>query len=324
MKNATLVYWFTLLSMGIIQAQTPEWENPEIFGINKEPARATALPYNDEQQAVADNYSQSPYYQSLNGTWKFNWHKRPADKPEGFYKEGYDVSQWGTIQVPGNWELQGYGTPIYTNITYPHPKNPPYIDHNDNPVGCYVHDFNIPKDWDGRRVFLHFESGLAAMYVWVNGQKVGYSQVTKSPAEFDITSYIRQGKNTLAIEAYRWSDGSYLEDQDFWRLSGFDRSVYLYSTAQSRIFDFFAKGDLDNNYKNGLFSVDVTLKNHADKEQKAAASVKLLDANGKTIFNQTKNTAISENTIVNFAKNISSPHLWSNETPYLYTHCSSR
>ncbi|MDR2843193.1 MAG: beta-galactosidase, partial [Candidatus Symbiothrix sp.] len=159
----------------MMQAQTPEWENPEIFGINKEPARATALPYSDESQAVADVYSASPYYQSLDGTWKFNWHKKPADKPEGFYKAGYDVSKWDNIQVPGNWELQGFGTPIYTNINYPHPTNPPYIDHNDNPVGCYVRDFNISKEWDGRRVYLHFESGLAAMYVWVNGQKVGYS-----------------------------------------------------------------------------------------------------------------------------------------------------
>ncbi|KAA6300102.1 MAG: Beta-galactosidase, partial [Candidatus Ordinivivax streblomastigis] len=306
-----------LLSLGTIHAQTPEWENPEIFGINKEPARATALPYSNEQQAIADVYSASPYYQSLDGTWKFNWHKKPVDKPEGFYAAGYDVSKWDNIQVPGNWELQGFGTPIYTNITYPHPKNPPYIDHNDNPVGCYVRDFMISKDWDGRRVYLHFESGLAAMYVWVNGQKVGYSQVTKSPAEFDITPYIKQGKNTLAIEGYRWSDGSYLEDQDFWRLSGFDRSVYLYSTAQVRIQDFFAKGDLDQSYKNGLFSVDVTLKNYSssiDAARHTSTEIKLLDATGKTVYTEAKT-----GTTINFKKKITSPHLWSNETPYLYT-----
>ncbi|MDR1898209.1 MAG: DUF4981 domain-containing protein [Prevotellaceae bacterium] len=308
-----------LLMAGTLQAQTPEWENPEIFGINKEPARATALPYGDEQQAVADIYSASPYYRSLDGTWKFNWNKRPADKPEGFYKENYDVGNWGTIQVPGNWELQGYGVPIYTNSVYPHPKNPPYIDHNDNPVGCYVREFDIPADWDGRRVYLHFESGLAAMYVWINGQYAGYSQVTKSAAEFDITPHIRQGKNRIAIEGYRWSDGSYLEDQDFWRLSGFDRSVYLYSTAQTRIFDFFAKGDLDGKYKNGLFSVDVTLKNYSDATVGATLAVALLDANGKTVFNQTKNTAVADSATVDFRKTISSPHLWSNETPYLYS-----
>jgi beta-galactosidase len=319
MNKTNLVYCLAFLMAGTLQAQTPEWENPEIFGINKEPARATALPYNNEQQAIADIYTQSPYYQSLDGKWKFSWHQRPADKPSDFYQEGYDVSQWDNIQVPGNWELQGFGTPIYSNITYPHPKNPPYINHNDNPVGCYVRDFNISKEWDGRRVYLHFESGLAAMYIWINGQKVGYSQVTKSPAEFDITPYIRQGKNTLAIEAYRWSDGSYLEDQDFWRLSGFDRSVYLYSTAQTRIFDFFAKGDLDATYKNGIFSVDVLLKNYSDKAQHSKLEVKLLDVNGKTVFNQSKNITVTGNTVANWTKTISSPHLWSNETPYLYT-----
>ncbi|KAA6302948.1 MAG: Beta-galactosidase [Candidatus Ordinivivax streblomastigis] len=338
MKNKSFLLCSALLLCGIIQAQTPEWENPEIFGINKEPARATSLPYGNETQAVADVYSASPYYQSLDGTWKFNWHKKPADKPEGFYKAGYDVSQWDNIQVPGNWELQGFGTPIYTNINYPHPINPPYIDHNDNPVGCYVRDFTISKEWDGRRVYLHFESGLAAMYIWVNGQKVGYSQVTKSPSEFDITPYIRQGKNTLAIEGYRWSDGSYLEDQDFWRLSGFDRSIYLYSTAQTRIFDFFAKGDLDNSYKNGLFSVDVTLKNYQNNAVGATLAVALLDATGKTVYTATVGAGFARPTsspiarpiegqadpapttaTIRFDKKITSPHLWSNETPYLYT-----
>ncbi|MDR0505952.1 MAG: DUF4981 domain-containing protein, partial [Dysgonamonadaceae bacterium] len=302
----------------------PEWENPEIFGINKEPARATFLPYSSEQQATNDVYSASPYYLSLNGTWKFDWHKKPADKPEGFYKTGYDVSKWNNIQVPGNWELQGFGVPIYTNITYPHPKNPPFIDHNDNPVGCYVRDFFIPENWNGRRVYLHFESGLTAMYVWINGQYVGYSQVTKNPAEFDITPYVKQGKNTVAIEGYRWSDGAYLEDQDFWRLSGFDRSVYLYSTAQIRIFDFFAKADLDASYKNGLFSLDVNLKNYHETVQKVQLEIKLLDKNNKTIFTQRKDLACNvsaeagENQI-QFSQKVSAPYLWSNETPYLYT-----
>ncbi|KAA6300766.1 MAG: Beta-galactosidase [Candidatus Ordinivivax streblomastigis] len=311
------ILFFVLTICGIVQAQTPEWENPEIFDINKEPARVTSLPYSDEKQAIADIYSESPYYLLLDETWKFNWHKKSADKPVGFYKEGYNVSQWDNIQVPGNWELQGFGIPIYSNANYPHPKNPPYIDHSDNPVGCYVRDFSLPENWDGRCVYLHFESGLTAMYIWVNGQYVGYSQVTKSPEEFDITPYIRQGKNTLAIEGYRWSDGAYLEDQDFWRLSGFDRSVYLYSTAQTRIFDFFAKGDLDASYKNGLFSVDVILKNYLPNPQQAKMEAKLLDATGKTVFAETKKVTAPAN--IAFSKKVSALHLWSNETPYLYT-----
>ncbi|MDR3340380.1 MAG: DUF4981 domain-containing protein [Candidatus Symbiothrix sp.] len=316
---------FLGLIIGVLwtnQAQTPEWENPEIFGINKEPTRAAALPYSNEQEAIADHYAASPYYQSLDGTWKFNWHKKPADKPEGFYKERYDVSKWDNIQVPGNWELQGYGVPIYSNITYPHPKNPPYIDHNDNPVGCYVRDFTIPKTWEERRVYLHFESGLAAMYIWVNGQYAGYSQVTKSPSEFDITPYVKQGKNTIAIEGYRWSDGSYLEDQDFWRLSGFDRSVYVYSTDQIRIQDFFAKGDLDAAYKNGLFSLDLTIKNYNNQSQKVKAEIKLLDDADKVMFTKVNSLsipakAVSANTT--FSQKVSSVKLWSNETPNLYT-----
>ncbi|MDR0541291.1 MAG: DUF4981 domain-containing protein, partial [Dysgonamonadaceae bacterium] len=311
-----------LFAAANIFVQSPEWENPEIFGINKLPARATFVPYADEKQAIDNYYDEevnSPYYLSLDGAWKFNWHKKPADKPEGFYKEGYDVSKWDNIQVPGNWEIQGYGVPIYTNVTYPHPKNPPYIDHSDNPVGCYVRDFQLPDNWDGRRVFLHFESGLAAMYIWVNGQKVGYSEVTKSPAEFDVTQYVRKGKNSIAIEGYRWSDGSYLEDQDFWRLSGFDRSIYLYSTDQIRINDFFVHADLDKNYKNGLFSLDLSVKNFLKEQSNVQAEIELLDEHGNQIFLQSKNLAVSGETAVSFNKSVSSPKLWSNETPNLYT-----
>jgi beta-galactosidase len=320
MKTLRLIISLFMAIGTTLLSQTPEWENPEIFGINKEPTRATALPYGTEQQAIADVYSASPYYLSLDGTWKFDWHKRPADKPEGFYNVGYDVSHWDNIQVPGNWELQGFGVPIYTNVRYPHPVNPPYIDHSDNPVGCYVRDFTLPANWDNRRVYLHFESGLTAMYIWVNGRYVGYSQVTKSPAEFDITPYVQNGKNTIAIEGYRWSDGAYLEDQDFWRLSGFDRSIYLYSTEQIRIQDFWAKADLDKAYKNGLFSLDVSIKNHSGKSEKVNAEMKLSDKAGKVVLSKTVQASVSTNSDIKIAPmKIPNVNLWSNETPYLYT-----
>ncbi|MDR1809703.1 MAG: beta-galactosidase, partial [Prevotella sp.] len=325
MKKISLSVLCLVISLlGAAQNQTPEWENPKIFGINKLPARATFLPYANEQQAI-DNYFeatvQSPYCLSLDGTWKFNWHKKPADKPEGFYKEGYDVSQWGTIEVPGNWETQGYGIPIYTNINYPHPQNPPYIDHSDNPVGCYVREFTIPESWNGRHVFLHFESGLTAMYIWINGQKVGYSEVTKSPAEFDVTPYIRQGKNSIAIEGYRWSDGAYLEDQDFWRLSGFDRSIYLYSTGGVRIQDIFVHADLDKNYKNGLFSMDMHLKNLEKKSLLARAEIKLLDSAGRIVLikNEKFEDPAGRDAAYTTSTKVSNVKLWSNETPELYT-----
>ena len=312
-----------LLSVDIIgfSQPTPDWENPQVFAINKEAPRATFLPYQNEELAIADDYAQSAFFLSLNGTWKFNWVKKPADKPVNFYANNYDVSQWSDIKVPGNWELQGFGTPIYTNITYPFPVNPPFIDHRDNPVGSYKRFFELPKNWDDRRVYLHFESSTAAMYVWVNGQKVGYSQNNKGPAEFDITPYVLKGKNSIAVEAYRWSDGSYLEDQDFWRLSGFDRGIYLYSTGQLRLQDFFAKADLDKAYKNGLLEVEVDVRRFNSSSAKSTLEVKLLDSTGKQIVRKVAPVTFSDknNSEVVFSQKIISPKLWSNEDPNLYT-----
>ncbi|MDP4208460.1 MAG: glycoside hydrolase family 2 TIM barrel-domain containing protein [Bacteroidota bacterium] len=307
-----------------VNGQTPpnDWENPAVFQINREPARATFLPYADEHSAIADIYEQSPWYLSLNGLWKFSWAPNPAQRPVDFYKPGFNVTNWKEIKVPANWELEGYGIPIYTNITYPFPKNPPFIDHADNPVGSYRRYFELPSGWDGRRVFLHFEAGTSAMYIWVNGQKVGYTENTKSPAEFDVTPYVKAGKNLVAVEVYRWSDGSYLEDQDFWRLSGIDRNVYLYSTDNVRIADFFARPDLDNAYKNGSLSVDVSVKNYNTKSSdNQSLVISLLDAVGKSVFTQLQKVSVAggQTVSVKFYKAVSSPLLWSNEYPNLYT-----
>lgn len=312
-----------MLSCFAVSAQTPanDWENPAVFAINKEAPRATSLPYADEATAVVDQYPASPYYLLLSGTWKFHWVPKPDDRPMDFYKESYDVSKWADIPVPSNWEMQGYGTPIYTNSNYPFPKNPPYIPHDDNPVGSYRRDFNLPSLWDGRRVFLHFEAGATAMYVWINGQKVGYSQGTKNPAEFDITPYVRSGKNSVSVEVYRWCDGSYLEDQDFWRLSGIERDIYLYSTAQVRVADFFAKPDLDKNYRNGTINMDVTLKNYTTAASNNSIEMKLLDASGKVVAQQNKSIAMaaSASVVTNLTAKVNAPKLWSAETPDLYT-----
>lgn len=298
-----------------------DWENPSVFQINREPARATFLPFADTRSAVADEYGRSPWFSSLNGNWKFQWSPTPDQRPKDFYKPSFNVVNWKEIKVPSNWELQGYGIPIYTNMTYPYPKNPPYIDHSDNPVGSYRRDFNLPANWNGRRVFLHFEGGTSAMYIWINGEKVGYTENTKSPAEFDITKYVRPGKNLVAVEAYRWSDGSYLEDQDFWRLSGIDRNVYLYSTENVRIADFFARPDLNASYKNGSLAVDVTLRNYNKSGKTGLVEASLLDASGKEVFSQDLkiNAPAEGKKEVSFTKNVSFPRLWSNETPYLYS-----
>lgn len=309
-----------VLGLGSLTAQTPDWENPMVFGINKESARATAFPYPDAEAAARSNYKQSPYYLSLNGTWKFNWVYKPSERPADFYKTSYDVAGWDDIKVPGNWELQGFGTAIYTNIKYPHPKNPPYIDHKHNPVGSYRRDFTLPEDWDGRNVYLHFAAGTSAMYIWVNGQKVGYSQVTKSPAEFDITPYLEKGENMIALEVYRWSDGSYIEDQDFWRLSGFDRDICLYSTQAVRIQDFFAKAGLDANYSNGEFSVAVDVKNTSKRTAKNNVRINLFDTKGESVYSEMKalKTAKGKTLQVLFEKEIKAPAQWSAEAPHLY------
>lgn len=323
MKKNTFLFLSLFLSMMYSHAQNsvPDWENPEVFAINKEDTRATALPYPSEQLALTDDYSASPYFLSLDGTWKFYWVPKVAEVPEGFYRENYNDSQWTGMPVPGNWEFNGYGIPIYVNTGFGFPKNPPFIDREDSPTGAYRHEFSIPENWDGRRVFIHFEGGTNSMYIWVNGQKAGYTENAKSPAEFDITPYIRKGKNLLACEVHKFSDGSYLEDQDMWRLGGINRSVYLYSTAQTRILDFFAHPDLDKNYKNGVFSLEVKLKNYTNVAQSQSVDVSITDNAGKKVFNRSQKVSVSAGNTADlkFSGNVSNPLKWTAETPNLYT-----
>lgn len=302
------------------QGARPDWENPEVFAIHKEEARTTALPYPNEQLALTDEYSSSPYYQLLNGQWKFHWVPKVAEVPEGFYREDYPATGWVDMPVPGNWEFHGYGIPMYVNIGFGFPRNPPLIDREDSPTGVYRHEFTISNDWEGRRVFLHFDGGTNSMYVWINGQRVGYTENAKSPAEFDITDYVRKGKNLLACEVHKYSDGSYLEDQDMWRLGGINRDVYLYSTAQTRILDFFAHPDLDSNYKNGVFSLEVELKNYTDAVQAQSMEIAIVDKAGKRVFAQTQKTTIpaGDRKELAFSGKISNPLRWTAETPHLY------
>lgn len=321
MKRITALLLTTLTAFNLFSQQLPDWEDPGIFAINKEETRATSIPYPSEALALKDDYSASPYYMLLDGKWKFYWVPRIAEVPEGFYKEDFDISGWDEIPVPGNWEFNGYGTPFYVNLGFGFWAKRPFIDKNFSPTGAYRHTFDIPESWDGRRVFIHFDGGTNSMYVWVNGQKVGYTENSKSPAEFDITPYIRPGKNTLACEVHKFSDGSYLEDQDMWRLAGINRSVYLYSTADTRIFDFFAHPDLDAQYKNGLFSVDVVLKNYSSNTSASTVEVALSDKSGKKIFTSSKKTDVpakgkAELTLEGIVKN---PLKWTAETPNLYT-----
>lgn len=308
-----------LIASVSISAQN-DWENQTVFQINREKATTFFVPYADKNAAITDEYQLSPWYFSLDGLWSFNWVPKPADRPVDFYKSDFDCSQWKTMKVPGNWELNGYGTPIYSNVEYPFPKNPPYISHSDNPVGSYIRYFQFPDSWKNRRTYIHFESGLAAMYIWVNGQKVGYSQGTKNSVVFDLTDYVHSGKNKIAIEGYRWSDGSYLEDQDFWRLSGFDRSVFLYSTNNIRIKDFFVHTNLDKAYKNATIDLNVQLDNKTKVAQTSLVEFEVLDASQRSILKKSKTINLSAENLssLNFNEFVKSPLLWSAEKPNLY------
>ena len=295
------------------------WERPEIYEVNKLPARATLTPYATLEDALERGASAWVY--DISGEWKFHWSTTPEGAPEGFEAVDYNDAAWGTISVPGNWEINGYGMPIYTNVTYPFPKNPPFIPHDDNPTGCYRHSFDIPTEWEGRRVVLHFESGLAAMYVWVNGIEVGYSEGTKTAVEFDITDVVKSGANTLAVKGLRWADGSYLEDQDFWRLSGFDRGVKIYTTDKVRIADMFVVADLDKSYKNGAYTSTVTINNGLATSFNGSVELQVVDKSGKAVVKLSKSVVVAagEATDVVFSKSIAKVALWSYEQPNLYT-----
>jgi len=319
--KTTLTLLLILFYQGIFaqeNATVNDWENPQVIGINKEKPRASYFAYRNLNNALKNSKENSEYYINLNGTWKFNWVRKPADRPVDFYKTNYDISDWKDIKVPGHWELQGYGVPIYTDVSYPFPNNEPYIPHNYNPVGSYKRDFNIPENWKGEEIYIHFGGVRSAIYLWVNGKKVGYSQGSKTPAEFNLTKYVKAGLNQLAVEIYRFSDGSYLEDQDYWKVSGFERDVYLYARPKTHIRDFFVHANLDENYTNGLFKLEVELNKTDSKTETKTVNVQVLDGD-KTVINQNIKISLKQgDNQVNFAGEIPNVRKWSAETPELY------
>jgi beta-galactosidase len=313
-----------------------DWENPEVFNINREDPHASLISFPDEQSALEGLKANSPNYKSLDDKWKFNWVKTPDQRPYWFFKDDYDTRDWKETEVPSNWQMKGYDVPVYVNITYPfwvyedvfnplgsssykYKKVPPAIPHDWNPVGSYKRNFDIPSGWRDKEVFLHFGAVSSAFYVWVNEKLVGYSEDSKMPAEFNITGYLKSGKNSVAVEVYRWSDGSYLEDQDFWRLSGIQRSVYLHARPKTYIRDFFAVGSLDKNYSEGLLKVDVSLKSALKTDNEFVLDATLFDGATK-LFTESKNVKLSEDKAsVNFSKSIPDIKKWSAEKPNLYS-----
>ncbi|MEW4923857.1 glycoside hydrolase family 2 TIM barrel-domain containing protein [Algibacter sp. 2305UL17-15] len=300
--------------------ENPEWENPEIFQINREEPRATFYVHASKEDALANaSWEKSSLYKSLNGTWDFYYAENPMLRPSDFYKEDFNLGGWDKINVPSNWEMEGFGIPIYTNITYVFPKNPPFIQHDLNNVGSYKRTFEVDNNWTEKEVFLHFEGVSGAMYVWLNGQKVGYSEGSKTPAEFNISKYIKKGKNDLAVQVLRWSDASYMEDQDFWRLSGIERDVYLYAQDKVSLNDIAMTSVLINDYKDGSFKIDLEFKNTTDSPENKNISVQLLDGE-KEILNLSKSETLQPGiSKVNFEEVVVDVKSWNAEQPNLYT-----
>lgn len=298
------------------EPERAEWERPEIFQIGKEPARATFTSFHSVEAALSQDPAQARYRLSLDGTWKFHYSKTPEERPADFWREDYDVSTWGTIRVPATIQMEGYGRPYFNNSNYPFEPNPPFIDHSLNEVGSYRRDFDLPADWQGRRVFLHIGAAGAAYYVWVNGRKVGYSEDQKLPSEFDLTPHVRPGRNTIAIEVYRFADGSYLEDQDFWRVNGIERSVYLFATPETHIRDFEVHAGLDKAYRDGVFALDIEL---AGKKRATRVKATVLDGDKPVLTQSRAIPARSVGQKVTLGGTIPSVRPWSAETPNLYT-----
>ena len=335
--------WFTFAEVEKPKIQSPKWEDETIFEENKERAVATYMPYESEAAMLADaDYYATPWtvpvnsrYQSLNGNWKFNLVSEPSQRPLTFFENGFDDSAWDEIPVPSNWEMHGYDLPIYCNVEYPHSNTPPFIKarpyYNDNgknyginPVGSYTHTFSVPEEWDGQRTFIHFGGIYSAAFVWLNGEYVGYTQGANNVAEFDITPYIYKGKeNRLAVQVFRWSDGSYLECQDMFRMSGIFRDVYVYNVPTVSVRDHYVHTEFAGaDKKQTTTNVELTLDNRDGLTGKKQLEVSLYDPAGKQVAGEviTAEFAADKKEVGVVARlKLDNPLMWDAENPHLYT-----
>ena len=326
-KLTFLLILACLMLLPVNAQNTPEWQSQYAVGLNKLAPHTYVWPYASATDVKKGDYEQSPYYLNLNGKWKFHWVKNPDLRPKDFYKPSFYTGGWADINVPGNWERQGYGTAIYVNETYEFDdkmfnfkKNPPLVPYKENEVGSYRRTFTVPAGWKGRRVVLCCEGVISFYYVWVNGHFLGYNQGSKTAAEWDITDQLEEGENTIALEVYRWSAGSYLECQDMWRLSGIERDVYLYSTPKQYIADYKVNATLEKErYKDGIFGLDVTVGGPADGV--ASVSYTLNDPLGRPVLSgemPVKSRGLS-NFITFGEQRLKDVKRWSAEHPNLYT-----
>lgn len=304
------------------ETKVPYWQDVSTVAVNKEYPRTTFTSFEDKKNALNNKFGESPYYQLLNGTWKFYFVDGYKQLPENITDPTISTEKWSDITVPGNWEVQGFGTAIYTNHGYEFkPRNPqPPTLPEENPVGVYRRDFTISKDWTSREIFLNIEGAKSGVYVYVNGKEVGYSEDSKNTAEFRITDYVREGNNTLALKIFRWSTGSYLEAQDFWRISGIERDVYIWSQPKTHLRDFYVTSSLDDDYTNGVFGLRAYIRNFDKTNDKATVNYTLYDSKNQQVASETKNIALNkEETEVTFSRIIDNPLKWTAETPNQYT-----
>ena len=311
MKKHILTSLLTMMTLSMGAQSFQEWKDPKVNAVNRAPMHTNYFAYESDNAVQKGIKENSANFMTLNGTWKFNWVKDADSRPTDFWKIGFNDKGWNNIPVPGVWELHGYGDPIYVNIGYAwrnqFKNNPPYVPNEENHVGSYRREITVPASWKGKDIIAHFGSVTSNMYLWVNGKYVGYSEDSKLEAEFNLTPYLKPGqKNLIAFQVFRWCDGTYLEDQDFFRYSGVGRDCYLYARDKKRIEDIRVTPDLDANYQNGSLNVNLNLKGNGK------VNLILEDASGKEVATTqaTKGTATLE---------VENPHKWTAETPYLYT-----
>ena len=303
-------------------ATLPYWKDIQTVSVNREAPRSAFMTYADKAQAATGDYEKSSYYQLLNGTWKFYFTESYTQLPANITDPAISTTDWKDIKVPGNWEMQGFGTAIYTNHGYefqPRNPQPPQLPEN-TPVGVYRRDITIPDNWEGRDIYLHIAGAKSGCYVYLNGKEVGYNEDSKNPAEYLINEYLQPGNNVLTLKIFRWSTGSYLECQDFWRISGIERDVFIYSQPKASVQDFRITSTLDDTYRNGIFRLQIDLKNHRASTANLSVSYELTDKNGKTVASEEQPAQVENGklTTVSFSKELPQVATWTSEAPNLY------
>lgn len=331
MKNIILGFFLILWSSSFGLAQAPEWEDLQVTSVNTVKPHVTLVPYPTIKEALAARPEASAFFKLLSGTWKFHWCKNPFELPDGFFQKGFDASGWDSIPVPSNWQVYGrnqgraYDAPFFSNIKHPFPADPPRVPHDKNPTGLYRTSFTVPDTWQGKKLYLHFAGVQSAFYVWVNGQKVGYSEDSFTPHEFEITQLIQKGENSLAVEVLMHSDASYLEDQDYWRFSGIFRDVALIARPQLQILDYQVNPELDEQLRDATFNLQIWLKNFNSLPLVGAFQIRatLLESAGKPVYTDILKLpspmAPGQEVTLKINPKIINPRKWTAETPNLYS-----